>query len=230
MKRILVICLLVLIIACSKEKELGNMVIQGKIKGLKKGTLYLQKMQDTLLISVDSIQLFGNESFTLTDNISSAEIYYIYLKGNQNKISFFGEEGTISINDRLDKFGISPQIKGSKNQKIIEKYKGVATKFQGKQLDLLAANIQAQKDNDIETSKSLRKQSERQNIKKYIYTINFALNHADTEAAAYITLTELVDANIKYLDSINNSLSINVKQSIYGRELASFIKTIKETE
>ena len=69
MKKILLIGLLLLIIACSQEKELGNMIVQGKIKGVKKGTLYLKKMRDTLIVSVDSIRLFGKDSFTLSDNI-----------------------------------------------------------------------------------------------------------------------------------------------------------------
>ena len=222
MKKVLVVCLLLLIVACSQEKELGNMVVQGKIKGLKKGTLYLQKMRDTVVVSVDSIRLFGEDTFTLTDNITSDQ--------NQSTLSFFGEEGTITINDQIEKFGVTPLIEGSSNQKVLEDYKEVAKKFQGKQLDLLAANLQAQKDNDLETSQSLRKQAEKQRLKKYIYTINFALNHADTEAAAYITLTELVNANIKYLDSINNSLSEKVQQSYYGKKLADFVSTIKETE
>jgi len=230
MKKVLVVCLLLLIVACSQEKELGNMVVQGKIKGLKKGTLYLQKMRDTVVVSVDSIRLFGEDTFTLTDNITSSEMYFLNLDQNQSTLSFFGEEGTITINDQIEKFGVAPLIKGSNNQNIMEKYKKIATKFQGKQLDLLAANIQAQKENDLETSQTLRKQAEKQNLKKYIYTINFALNNADTEAAAYITLTELVNANIKYLDSINNSLSEKVQQSYYGKKLAKFVSTIKETE
>ena len=230
MKKVLVVCLLLLIVACSQEKELGNMVVQGKIKGLKKGTLYLQKMSDMVVVSVDSIRLFGEDTFTLTDNITSSEMYFLSIEGNQNILSFFGEKGTITVNDQLEKFGIAPLIEGSNNQNIMEKYKKIATKFQGKQLDLLAANLQAQKDNDLETSQSLRKQAEKQRLKKYIYTINFALNHADTEAAAYITLTELVNANIKYLDSINNSLSEKVQQSYYGKKLADFVSTIKETE
>ena len=230
MKKVLVVCLLLLIVACSQEKELGNMVVQGKIKGLKKGTLYLQKMRDTVVVSVDSIRLFGEDTFTLTDNITSSEMYFLSIEGNQNILSFFGEKGTITVNDQLEKFGIAPLIEGSNNQNIMEKYKKIATKFQGKQLDLLAANIQAQKENDLETSQTLRKQAEKQNLKKYIYTINFALNNADTEAAAYITLTELVNANIKYLDSINNSLSEKVQQSYYGKKLAKFVSTIKETE
>jgi hypothetical protein len=222
--------LLFLIVACSKEKELGNMVVQGKIKGIKKGTLYLKKMRDTLIVSVDSIRLFGKDSFTLTDNITSPEMYFLTLDQNQSTLSFFGEEGNITVNDQIEKFGISPRIEGSNNQKILEKYKEVANKFQDKQLDLLAANMQAQIDSDIETSQSLRKQAEKQNLKKYIFTINFALNNSDTEAAAYITLTELVNANVKYLDSINNSLTKKVKQSYYGEKLAEFIKNIKETE
>lgn len=230
MKKISVIGLLLLIVACSQEKELGNMVVQGKIKGVKKGTLYLKKMRDTLIVSVDSIRLFGKDSFTLTDNITSPEMYFLSLDQNQSTLSFFGEEGNITVNDQIEKFGISPRIEGSNNQKILEKYKEVANKFQDKQLDLLAANMQAQIDSDIETSQSLRKQAEKQNLKKYIFTINFALNNSDTEAAAYITLTELVNANVKYLDSINNSLTKKVKQSYYGEKLAEFIKNIKETE
>ena len=220
MKKISVIGLLLLIVACSQEKELGNMVVQGKIKGVKKGTLYLKKMRDTLIVSVDSIRLFGKDSFTLTDNITSPEMYFLSLDQNQSTLSFFGEEGIITINDQVEKFGISPVIEGSSNQKILESYKEVAKKFQGKQLDLLAANMQAQKDSDLETSQSLRKQAEKQNLKKYIYTINFSLNNADTEAAAYIALTELVNANVKYLDSINNSLTEKVQQSLYGKKLA----------
>ena len=230
MKKILVIGLLLLIVACSKEKELGNMVVQGKIKGIKKGTLYLKKMRDTLIVSVDSIRLFGKDSFTLTDNITSPEMYFLSLDQNQSTLSFFGEEGIITINDQVEKFGISPVIEGSSNQKILESYKEVAKKFQGKQLDLLAANMQAQKDSDLETSQSLRKQAEKQNLKKYIYTINFALNNSDSEAAAFITLTELVNANVKYLDSINNSLTKKVQQSFYGKKLKEFIADIKETE
>lgn len=230
MEKVLIICSLFLVLSCSKEKELGNMVVQGKIKGLKKGSLYLQKIKDTTLVSVDSIHLYGRENFTLTDNISSPQMYYLYLAGNENKVAFFAEPGTISINNKLDGFGSSPIIEGSKNQKIMEQYQEIAKKFQEKQLDLLAKNIQAQKEEDLAGSLAIRKQSEQQNIKKYVYTINFALNHTDSEAAAYIALTELVNANVKYLDSIYNTLSKSVQQSLYGKELADFIHLIKETE
>ena len=132
MKKVFVVGLMLLIVACSQEKELGNMVVQGKIKGIKKGTLYLKKMRDTLIISVDSIRLFGKDTFTLTDNISSPEMYFLSLDQNQSILSFFGEEGVISINDQVEKFGVSPVIEGSSNQKVLEKYKETSQKVSSK--------------------------------------------------------------------------------------------------
>jgi len=48
-------------------------------------------------------------------------MYFLSLDQNQNTLSFFGEEGVISISDQLDKFGVSPIIEGSSNQKNIRK-------------------------------------------------------------------------------------------------------------
>src|SRR5690554_6014122 len=100
--------IIVLTLACSSPKKEGNMLVNGQIKGLKKGTLYLQKMQDTVLVSVDSVALVGKDMFTLSDNVTSPEMYYLTFDGNTtNKyILFFGEKGTITINDNIDKFGI----------------------------------------------------------------------------------------------------------------------------
>ncbi|MFD2566059.1 DUF4369 domain-containing protein [Pseudotenacibaculum haliotis] len=232
MKKVFVLCLLVALAACSKEKKQGNMIVQGQIKGLKKGTLYLQKMKDTLLVSVDSIALLGKDQFLLSDNVDSPVMYYLTFDGNttEKRIMFFGEQGTITINDNLKNFGFSPLIEGSKNQKVYEDYKKMTTKFQGKQLDLFQENFKAQKENDVKKSDSLRKLSEEYVKKRYLFSINFAMNHPDDEASAYIALTDLVDANVKYLDTINNSLSDKVKTSLYGKKLAEFIEKIKKEE
>ena len=66
--------------------------------------------------------------------------------------------------------------------------------------------------------------------RKYLYTTNFALSNSDSEASAYIALTELYDANIKLLDTINKKLSKEVKNSIYGKRLDTYISKIKSKE
>ena len=232
MKKLFAICLLFLIFACSKEKKQGNMIVHGQIKGLKKGTLYLQKLKDTLVVSVDSISLLGKDEFLLSDNVDSPEMYYLTFDGNtsEKRIIFFGEQGTITINDDVKRFGLNTKIEGSKNQKVYEDYQKMTSKFQGKQLDLFEANFLAQKEKDIKKSDSLRKLSEDYLKRRYLYSINFALNHPDDEASAYIALTDLADANVKYLDTINKSLSERVKASLYGKKLAKFIDKIKNQE
>ena len=48
--------------------------------------------------------------------------------------------------------------------------------------------------------------------------------------APYIALSELFDANIQLLDTINNSLTDKVKSSDYGKRLQKFITKIKTSE
>ena len=103
MKKILSILILAIVLySCSSKKE-GNMIVQGQIKGLKKGKLYLQKMVDTVLVSVDSIALLGEDTFTLTDNVDSPILYYLTFDGNttDKRILFFAEQGVITINDNV---------------------------------------------------------------------------------------------------------------------------------
>ena len=139
MKKIIaVLAFTIVVFSCSSEKE-GNMTVQGTIKGLKKGTLYLQKMKDTVLVSVDSITLLGNDRFILKDNVNSPEMYYLTFDGNTSnkRILFFGEKGVITINDKITLFGLNPEISGSKNQDILNTFYSYTKKFQNRRLDFI---------------------------------------------------------------------------------------------
>jgi len=208
------------------------MIVEGQIKGLKKGTLYLQKMVDTLIVSVDSISVLGQDTFTLSDDVDSPEMYYLNFDTNnsQQKIMFFGQQGTITINDEVKSFGVDTKIEGSANQKIYENYLKVISRFQGKQLELIEANFKALKAENQKAIDSISEVSDRYLKRKYVYTIQFALQNLDSEAAPYIALTELRAANLKYLDTINNNLTEKIKNSTYGKQLDTFIARIKKAE
>jgi hypothetical protein len=221
---------LTLLISCESEKK-GTMTVHGNIKGLKKGTVYLQKYKDTLLVAVDSVKLNGKDNFTLVDNLISPEIYFIQLdKNEEQRIPFFGEKKVITITSKLDKFATSAKISGSKNQEFLEEHKAMAKKFNGKQLDLIKEKFEAQKVGDTELLTKLANDEKSLIKRKYYYSTNFAINHGEHEVAPYIALTELYYANIKLLDTVNNSLSSKVKASKYGLELNTFIENIKKTE
>ncbi|MHB1148290.1 MAG: DUF4369 domain-containing protein [Lutibacter sp.] len=219
-----------LLISCNKNEH-GNMVVKVTIDGLKKGTLYLQKVKDTALISVDSVQLDGKANYLLSDDLESPELYFLALdKIAGERISFFGEKGEITVNAKLEKFATSAKITGSVNHTLLEEHKAMAQKFNGKKLDLVVEKFNAYKINDTALAAKLEQDEKSLIRRKYYYTTNFAVIHAEKEVAPYLALTELFDANIKLLDTINNSLSKEVKASKYGKELEKFIKEIKTAE
>ncbi|MDA8699473.1 DUF4369 domain-containing protein [Flavobacteriaceae bacterium] len=62
MRSIFTLFVSILIISCgSPTKKAMN--VTGTIDGLRKGTLYLQKIEDTLLVNVDSIKVEKNKVF-----------------------------------------------------------------------------------------------------------------------------------------------------------------------
>ncbi len=229
MKKILgFLAIVALLVSCNKNEH-GNMVVKVTIDGLKKGTLYLQKVKDTALVSVDSVLLDGNANILLSDDIESPEIYFLALdKKAGERISFFGEKGEITVNAKLEKFAASAKITGSVNQDLLAEHKAMAQKFNGKKLDLVVEKFNAYKINDTALASKLEQEEANLIKRKYYYTTNFAVVNASQEVAPYLALTELYDANIRLLDTINNSLSKEVKASKYGVELAKYITEIKK--
>ena len=75
------IILLLLVSGCINEdlNDMDTIEVKGSIEGLRKGTLYLQKIQDSILIDLDSIVLKGSPEFSLKTKINSPEIFYLYL-------------------------------------------------------------------------------------------------------------------------------------------------------
>ncbi len=227
MKNIYIVALIFLVLgSCTNEKK-GSMLVTGEIKGLKKGTLYLQKMKDTLLVSVDSVNLDGMTTFSLSDEIESPEIYFLTLDNAKEKqIAFFGDKGTIDIQTKLDKFGFKATVQGQRNQELLNEYKEMITKFRDKNLDFIKAEFETK--GDTTKMDSVQKLANNLLRRRYFYTTNFAVKNSDAEVAPYLALTELYNANIKLLDTINNSLTEEIKASKYGKRLQEFIEEIKE--
>lgn len=230
MKKILVVATVLLSLLACNFKKTGSMQVQVEVDGLKKGTVYLQKVVDTLIVTVDSIVINNVGIFTLYDDIESPEIYYITLADSDKKIQFFGEKGKINIESKLDRFDIAAIIKGSKNQDLLNQYNKIVAKFNNQQLDLIQADFEANKSKNDIAIDSLDKVQQNLLRRRYLYATNFAVTHPKNEVSAYIALTDLYNANIKLLDTINNSLSKSVKQTKYGLQLNNFIAEIKKNE
>ncbi len=231
MKKIIIVVFIGLMVFSCTDKKENTMFVQGEVKNLKKGILYLQKMVDTISVTVDSIVLDGISTFNLSDEVESPELYFLSLNKSRSKqITFFGEKGTITINTKLDKFQFGATINGLTNQLLLDEYNDMKSKFSDKRLDLIKADFEAKASEDSIKIDSVENLINSLIKRRYYYTTNFAVNHADNEVAPYLALTELFDANVTLLDTVNNTLTPKVKASKYGLALEKFITDIKSKE
>jgi succinate dehydrogenase flavin-adding protein (antitoxin of CptAB toxin-antitoxin module) len=231
MKHALTILSLLLIFSCGENEP--DLTVTGTIKGLKKGTLYLQKINDTTLITLDSLKINGELPFELHCDLKEPEVLFLTLDKNSpntHRISFFANKGITEINTTLKRFAYDAKIKGSIQQEKFDEYNTIISKFNNQQLDMIKSQFEAQKSENDSIIETANLSAEKIIKRKYLYTVNFALNNTDSEVAPYVALAEIYDANIKYLDTIYNSLQEHIVTSKYGKLLHNHIEKRKKEE
>jgi hypothetical protein len=226
---------ILILVSCTEKKSTKDFVLTGNIKGLKNGTLYIQRINDTILIPIDTIKINGDSHFTSEFDLQSPEMLYLFLDRGvtnsvDNNITFFAEKGKMNIETSLDFFTADAKITGSKNQELYDEYRKVVSRFIDQDLSLLEKKLNAYKDNKTDEFNKIEEQQKNILKRKYLYTTNFAVNHADYEVAPYVALAEIYDINLKYLDTIQKSMTPKVSKSLYGKKLNEFITARKKEE
>ena len=219
--------LVILITSCTQTPK--NTTVSGSIKGLQKATRYLQHVQDDGFTTLDSLEMTSTTDFVLGCDLKEAELLFLSLSKDVDaeRISFFADKGHTTINTSLKRFKFDAQIEGGVQQKLLESYYKNIGRFKDQKLELIEAQLNAQKDGDSERADSLRVEMDKIVQRSYLYSINFAINNKDSEVAPFVAVSEIYDANVKYLDTINKVLPPKIANSKYGIILEAYIKTIK---
>lgn len=234
-KSIIAFVTLALLASCSKKDSADNLHLTGNIKGLKTGTLYIQRIVDTSLVAIDSIKIDGTSTFEKDIKLESPEMLYLFLDRGvtnslDNNILFFAEPGNLTIETNLDNFLSSAKITGSKNQELYEEYQKINVRFRDENLSMVESKFKALKRQDQKAIDSIDAKQQSNIKRKYLYATNFAINNKDHEIAPYIALAEIYDINIKFLDTIQKSMTPKVAQSLYGKKLTKYVAEIKKEE
>ncbi len=234
-KSIVAIFTILLLASCNKEVSKTNLHLTGNIKGLKKGTLYVQRVVDNSLIAIDTINIDGDSKFETDIDLKSAEMLYLFLdrgvtNSMDNNILFFAESGTMNIETNLDSYISSAKISGSKNQEKYEEYQKINSRFRDENLDMIEQRFKALKNNNTKALDSLKIKQDNNIKRKYLFATNFAINNREYEISPYIALSEIYDINIKYLDTIQKSMSPKVAKSLYGKKLTEYVSKIRKEQ
>jgi len=225
MKQFIIVLMGLLILSCGKEEQ-HDFTLKGHVKGLKKGSVYLQKQQDTIMITVDSLAINGDSNFELHADLTEPEVLFLKLDKNSDEegtVAFFADKGITEINSTLKNFNFDAIVKGSKQQEILDEYLLMMSKFNNRNLDLIKENFESQKAKDSIKTKALQSNFDKLLKQKYLYTINFAVNHPDSEVSPYLAISEIPNTSINFLQQIYDALTDDVKSSKYGMQLKDFI-------
>tara|TARA_E500000331_G_scaffold302835_1_gene304980 strand:- start:405 stop:1025 length:621 start_codon:yes stop_codon:yes gene_type:complete len=200
------------------------MIVSGKVDGLRKGTIYLQKELDSTIVSLDSVKINGNSDFKLSTVIDEPDIYYLYLNKDDGDslndiITFFGNKGEININTRLSTFDSGYEISGSKNSELLREYFSIIRKYNLQNLDLLEIFYNAQINNNQKTIDSVNEKLENLIKRKYLYSLNFSITNSANEISPYIVVSQIPDVNIDLLRKVYDTLPEDIKVSKYGKVL-----------
>jgi len=229
MKRIFISLLIISFIACNK-KESSGFELSGNIKGIKQGVLYLQQLKDSNLVVLDSAVFDGKDNFLLKADISEPEMLFLFLdKGQTNSIDnnlpFFAEPKPMTLQTNLEAFFADAKLEGSESHVLYTQYLTTLKQFKDKDLDFFEQQLRAQKLKKQDRVDSIQLLKD-QNLKRmYLYAINYALGRKNSPVAPYIAVSDLNDTKTKFLDTIHQSLTPEVKSTKYAKMLE---KTIQE--
>ena len=215
--------LIIIISSCSPN---NNFQLNGDIKGLKKGTVILTKSIKGGEVKLDSINLNGSSKFTLNAFLNEPEVLKLKLtkSGNYNdEIEFFGNIGITNFKTNLKRFSYESNFEGSKQQEKLDDFKTMLTRFKEANLNLIKNQIEFS--GNQEKLNSINRELINLKKREMYFIINFSINNSDSEISPYIAGKFLNDVNQKYLDTIYNSLSKNIKDSKYGVLLEGIIDT-----
>ncbi|MDC0629063.1 DUF4369 domain-containing protein [Flavobacteriaceae bacterium] len=227
MKNNIFLILIFLATACSQPSK--TMTVNGSIKGFQKGTLYLQRVDDGRFLTLDSLAMNSTTDFELGYDLEEAELLFLSFSEdiNAERISFFTDKGVTTINTSLKRFKYDAQIEGGTQQKLLDTYYKNIGRFKDQRLEAMEGQLNAEKGGNQDQADSLLAVMDNITKRSYLYTVNFAINNKDSEVAPFVAVSEIYDANVKFLDTINNVLPPKIANSKYGIILEAYIETLK---
>ena len=213
-----IIIFLIILTSCSSEKE--NLIIEGKISGVKNSKIYLSFVEEGKII--DSVNIIDGK-FKLQTYIDATREMSIILgdKNSENKFDFISEPTNILFTSSKDKFVFNGKIQNSKLYSDYKNLKNQINRFEEKDLEMLAEQIEISVKGDQNKYDSINDQRLKLNQRKILFIVNYAMNNASNPVSAFISYKYRKNINKKYLEKIYENLSEEIKNSFYGDKLSS---------
>ena len=213
-----IIIFLIILTSCSSEKE--NLIIEGKISGVKNSKIYLSSVDEEEIL--DSVNIIDGK-FTLKTYVDKTKEMSMILgdRNSEDKFDFISEPAHILFTSSKDKFVFNGQIQNSKLYTDYKNLKNQINRFDEKDLEMLAEQIEISVTGNPNKYDSINDQRLKLNQRKILFIVNYASNNSSNPISAFISYKYRENINEKFLEKIYENLSDEIKNSYYGAKLSS---------
>ena len=213
-----IIIFLIILTSCSSEKE--NLIIEGKISGVKNSKIYLSSVDEEEIL--DSVNIIDGK-FTLKTYVDKTKEMSMILgdRNSEDKFDFISEPAHILFTSSKDKFVFNGKIQNSKLYIDYKNLKNQINRFDEKDLEMLAEQIEVSVKGNPNKYDSINEQRLKLNQRKILFIVNYASNNSSNPISAFISYKYRENINEKYLEKIYENLSEEIKNSYYGAKLSS---------
>ena len=213
-----IIIFLIILTSCSSEKE--NLIIEGKISGVKNSKIYLSSVDEEEIL--DSVNIIDGK-FTLKTYVDKTKEMSMILgdRNSKDKFDFISEPAHILFTSSKDKFVFNGQIQNSKLYTDYKNLKNQINRFDEKDLEMLAKQIEISVKGDPNKYDSINDERLKLNQRKILFIVNYASNNSSSPISAFISFKYRENINEKFLEKIYENLSEEIKNSYYGAKLSS---------
>ena len=237
MKKTLLLLAVVLVFVSCKKLADGEYEITGNVKGMKTGTVYLEKQSPMGMGTqpVDTVKIIDGK-FVIKGKTKETEISFIQIEKLQGKIPFILEGGEIEITVDKDSLFKSKSVGTYSNDeftkfndesnKIQKRLQKKVTEFQNKNMAIIN---EAQKNNDTLTMSKLR--NEYEFIQKDITDYTFTYPKTHPKSFISVLIIQMMVNNPKYakeIEPLYNSLDESLKKTKPGKSIKSGIDASKK--
>ena len=142
-------------------------------------------------------------------------------RNSEDKFDFISEPAHILFTSSKDKFVFNGQIQNSKLYTDYKNLKNQINRFDEKDLEMLAEQIEISVIGNPNKYDSINEQRLKLNQRKILFIVNYASNNSSNPISAFISYKYRENINEKFLEKIYKNLSEEIKNSYYGAKLSS---------
>ena len=226
-KVVLMFAVAAMLLSCTGKKG-TEYTINGTVKGGDAGMVYLQKMDTTGWVTVDSAAVKNGE-FAFKGKVDSPDRWNLTIKGKDVMYPFFIENSNIKLVVHVDSAGLL-DVTGSSNQDIFKKYIAANDSLQRliSKLDPMFARADSLKDTAALKTLETQFNSYDKGMKQLI--VEFAKSHPASPAGPWLIMRNSYRFELPELDSLRTGFDTSISRSFFYKSVVKRVGILKRVE